>query len=478
MTQNKQENLWNTILSETQNQETFSDKNIIILGRENVGKRSLLDQLHEISQTEFFKSNKNDTNPGKLRIKGQTSALNYVYLNVKNQEEQDDQTNAKIGIHILDDPEQQQLLKQIINQKLLENSVLVIMLDLNQPGDFIEQINKWLDVFTESKQGVEMSINQLDEMKVKVENLYKTYKQPTEVKTKESNGNLEEEETQQESENNNVKLPLPEGVLLSNFGIPIIIAVNKSDLLENMEQKKQEFLQYSMRQLCLKYGAGLVYNSAKSNYNLDVFYEYILHILYNFDLKHKPEVVNQENTFIPIGYDNPNLLKQNIQHRLKNVLNLLNIIRQTFPEVDQNMQYTEIFPQCTKQQQTTQEYTVQDDNEFFQQLRNKFGSDKKPMNNLGSTELTSSFTNQSSLTNSTASGQENSKKQDLNQFYQKLLVQSKNQNQNQDQRNKDLDQKKKDLQEKFKVSTGTKTDYTSSQKIKELINRNKPQNDN
>ena len=53
-----------------------------------------------------------------------------------------------------------------------------------------------------------------------------------------------------------------------------------------------------------KDGASLIYTSCKNNYNLDVFYEYLLYLLYGFKLKCKAETVNLEYIFIPGGFDN------------------------------------------------------------------------------------------------------------------------------------------------------------------------------
>lgn len=50
----------------------------------------------------FPKLDKNDTNPGKLKITGSSSALDYVYLNVKNLDDKDDETMTRIGISLID----------------------------------------------------------------------------------------------------------------------------------------------------------------------------------------------------------------------------------------------------------------------------------------------------------------------------------------------------------------------------------------
>ena len=63
--------------------------------------------------------------------------------------------------------------------------------------------------------------------------------------------------------------------------------------------------------MALKYGATIIYTSGKTNINLTVLYDYICHILFNFELVHKPNFIEKEAYFIPAGYDDLNLLKSN-----------------------------------------------------------------------------------------------------------------------------------------------------------------------
>jgi len=104
---------------------------------------------------------------------------------------------------------------------------------------------------------------------------------------------------------------------VNNLRLPIIISVNKADLqttvFRDKNAEKISFVQYHLREACMKYGATLVYASTKNNSNLNVFYEYILHRSYGFPLKYKSETVNEEEIFVPLGADNPKLLGDSIK---------------------------------------------------------------------------------------------------------------------------------------------------------------------
>lgn len=119
-----------------------------------------------------------------------------------------------------------------------------------------------------------------------------------------------------EEEKEKLKAPLKEGVLKTNCGVPIVFVINKSDaVIEHQNKRKieedSEFILSHIRHLALEYGATIVYTSGKANINLTVLYDYICHILFNFELVHKPNFIEKEAYYIPAGYDDLTLLKSN-----------------------------------------------------------------------------------------------------------------------------------------------------------------------
>ena len=64
-----------------------------------------------------------------------------------------------------------------------------------------------------------------------------------------------------------LELELPEGCLQVNFGIPIIVVVNKVDLLLHGDKKTYlednfDFIQKHIRDYSLQYGASVVFTSS------------------------------------------------------------------------------------------------------------------------------------------------------------------------------------------------------------------------
>lgn len=132
-------------------------------------------------------------------------------------------------------------------------------------------------------------------------------------------GNFKKEAVAQETLDLKLQLPLKEGVLKTNFGIPLLFLVNKSDIVSQTGERKRfdedsEFIMKHIRSLALSYGATIIYVSTKQNINLNVLYEYILHRIYKFEFRHKPNIMDKDSYFIPSGYDSLTILK-NCDHQ-------------------------------------------------------------------------------------------------------------------------------------------------------------------
>ena len=115
---------------------------------------------------------------------------------------------------------------------------------------------------------------------------------------------------------------MKEGVLKTNIGVPLVILVNKSDIVSQTGERKRfeedsEFILKHIRNFALTYGATIIYVSTKQNINLNVLYEYILHRIYKFEFRHKANTMDKDSYFIPAGYDSTSVLKNfDIQNEL------------------------------------------------------------------------------------------------------------------------------------------------------------------
>ena len=122
-----------------------------------------------------------------------------------------------------------------------------------------------------------------------------------------------------------LELPMKDGVLSTNVGLPIGIIVNKSDIVnktgeKNFYEENSEFILKHIRQIAISYGASIFYTSGKANININVLYDYIVHRLFGFDLTHRPNLSEKESFFIPAGYDSLSALRNSDTQNMLNVL--------------------------------------------------------------------------------------------------------------------------------------------------------------
>ena len=151
--------------------------------------------------------------------------------------------------------------------------------------------------------------------------------------------------------------PLKEGVLNTNCGIPIVFVINKSDVVTQSSEKKtfeknSEFILSHVRAMALEYGATIVYTSGKASFNVNLLYDYICHILFNFDLIHKPNLADKEAYFIPAGYDSSTLLESNLEFK---------------KHLDQK--YEETIPPIVSKVVQEEDIQCEDTNTFFESLK-------------------------------------------------------------------------------------------------------------
>ncbi|KAL9940758.1 hypothetical protein V8E36_000246 [Tilletia maclaganii] len=82
------------------------------------------------------------------------------------------------------------------------------------------------------------------------------------------------------------QLPLGDGILTNNYGVPIIVVCTKADLMAKLERDRDfkeeqfDYIQQVLRTVCLKYGAALFYTSHTRPQSFEVLRSYVLHRLF------------------------------------------------------------------------------------------------------------------------------------------------------------------------------------------------------
>ena len=318
--QNKKVNLWQEILREAMTKRSYEGTNIFVFGDRFSGKKSL------------FKLVSQDINSRGQEIKkiltineeaSKFGLIDYKYLNVRNFSEETDNVVGKIGVWIMNELVDKKTFTSLVKSEQILNSICIIVLDLSRPWLLKESLKKWLnyidDIFSPILANFEKE-KQI-EAKEKIKNIIKLYEEP---QFNENNQFIKKNLTEEEKKSK-LLMPLKEGVLQNNLGIPICIVVNKSDVISQPGEKKfyeenSDFILKHLRETAIPYGASIIYASGKENINLSLLYDYICHLLFNFDLMHKSNVIDRDSFFIPSGYDSLQTLKESDNNEYLKIL--------------------------------------------------------------------------------------------------------------------------------------------------------------
>jgi len=294
------ENIWFKILNSISSSKVTQCKNLLILGDENSGKSTIINEIANRHPTE------NNSKIPKY-------ALSYSYIDINEEED----TVAHIGLYRLSgNTTYKSLIPYALSEETISNSVVIISLSWENPSNFLKSLETWLDIL-EDEIKKNISSDLLKELQNKIERNIHEYKDPNNNDSSKMELNIDS------SELNEINIPLPEGCLLKNLGIPIIIVCTKCDLIEELESKNKNFndekfdyIQQVLRTVCLQYGASLIYVTTKNPSTFDMLNSYLLNILFNeknstlsksllksFEFNEPAQYIDKKSVFIPSGWD-------------------------------------------------------------------------------------------------------------------------------------------------------------------------------
>ena len=191
--------------------------------------------------------------------------------------------------------------------------------------------------------------------------------------------------------------------------------------------------------MALKYGATIIYTSGKTNINLTVLYDYICHILFNFELVHKPNFIEKEAYFIPSGYDDLNLLNSNEE--------IKKYLEESYEEKIKN--------ELNEKKTTEEDIQCEDTNTFFEFLKNKGLKSKENILKI----------------NLSKSNIEQKKKEIINEIKKEESNELKLQ-MTQSQKDRKYEEKRKDIQERIDKM---KEDKKEDKKENKVVSNKEPE---
>ncbi|XP_055389678.1 cytoplasmic dynein 1 light intermediate chain 1 [Condylostylus longicornis] len=292
------ENLWSAILNEVQKQSSTklpSNKSLLVLGDNATGKTTLIAKLQGVEDPK----------------KG--SGLEYAYIDVKD-EYRDDMT--RLGVWVLDgDPGHTNLLKFALNETNYAHTLIILTVSMTTPWGWLDQLQHWIKVLQKHIDSLKLEKDEKEEAKQRLVTSWQSYCEvgddldpSSPIKRTVRNNSVDDDDL----------LPLPEGALLINLGLDIVVVVTKTDYMTTLEKEYDyrdehfDYIQQWVRRFCLEHGASLFYTSVKEDKNCDLLYKYLTHRIYGLPFRTPALVVEKDAVLIPAGWDN--LKKISILH--------------------------------------------------------------------------------------------------------------------------------------------------------------------
>ncbi|OMJ91772.1 hypothetical protein SteCoe_5675 [Stentor coeruleus] len=294
--------LWERLLRDSSQSKRVREGNLILVGRKGSGSRALISSLQKgpgsLGKNTRFTQLITPDDPEPM-----SCPLQYSYINSKDISDPQSDKISKVNIYTLELPELKTLLEFALNTKTLDKTMFGIVLDWEQPWRFTQDLEMWIDIWHEmlGKVVSSLPLEEQDSLIKSVEDYVKSYRDPE--STVEIPENLQD-------------IPLAEGVLEVNMGVPIVVICCKSDLVWSVDKNRDQnerildIALKTLREFCVTYGASLFYTSSKNSANVGVIYDYIMHRIYGFPFKHKSQIVTRDQIFIPSGWDSASLIKQ------------------------------------------------------------------------------------------------------------------------------------------------------------------------
>ncbi|KAJ2003008.1 hypothetical protein H4R26_003312, partial [Coemansia thaxteri] len=328
-------NLWETALKEVGSSKAVATKHVLVLGDPNSGKTAVVAQLFSASFNPQVGNGLNAaatmTHSAGLRshaaaeadsvvtLSKHDMALTYSYMDVR--DEDNEETVARLGIYQLasDRASDRELLKLVLDARSFATSAAVIVLDWSRPWRFVKTLLRWVNVLSgavdmvcsdtagrestssKSASGWTLGKATVDECCERLERFLQEYSEAADhhaaADASTANGTAASTamggtrgiggtaSADFAAKTAGVLLPLGQGVLGTNLGIPLIVVCTKSDTMDQMERERGfkeedfDYIQQVLRAVCLQFGAALIYTSTHNPATFSTLYHYLVHRL-------------------------------------------------------------------------------------------------------------------------------------------------------------------------------------------------------
>ncbi|KAF8562932.1 hypothetical protein P879_11655, partial [Paragonimus westermani] len=282
--------LWSTILKEVTHKASCklsSTRALVVLGDDGSGKTTLITKLQGSEDPK------------------ESFGLEYTFIDIKD-EDRDDQT--KLNVWVLDsDVVHKRLLKFALNEQNFGECVAMLVVSMAEPWNIMESLEKWSDLLEKHIKSLPIPIETISEYKSGLVRQFREYVEPDALlppptpapishvpvatapinvhRTKSqllhpataallsstllatqsadlSTANATQGDSTPTAENGDQntinELPLDPTTLSENLGIPMVVVVTKTDVMNTLEKEERfteehfDYIQMHIRRFCLK----------------------------------------------------------------------------------------------------------------------------------------------------------------------------------------------------------------------------------
>ena len=292
------DSVWRKLLANTSSDRKAKKANVLIMGNETSGKRTLINAvLASLNQTNDIEIANDTTLLGESKKKtDHVYLMDYKYVRVNEFPEEDSEEMGKVNFYIVN--RKYEHFQHLLTQELLQNLMIVISLDLDNPDGLTESFIDWINFISNKLMAY------ITELPSEIHEIMEENFEAVAIRNR---------SIYQPSTENDAEYEEPADITFS-LKIPLLILANKSDALDKLtEQKALDFVQYKLRTLSVRYGAALMYVSSKLGQNVNTFINYLAYtMLDNKNIKLNVDLTN-ENLFVPFGFDQLDILNDHFQ---------------------------------------------------------------------------------------------------------------------------------------------------------------------
>ena len=287
-----QKDLWSSLLDSVASGKKLPEKNLIVLGGTSDMQREFLETLASDAPRRTQDRQK------KQPPIANGYALGYTYQDVLDADHED--TLARLSIYLMSDPSPAfaPLLKPLMTAQTIPESLLLLLLDWNEPWLWVRQLKRWISLL----RGIMASMdNGTEEV---AERVMKEWQQRKRGPSSNDAG------ATNAGSDANVTLPLGEGEWDVPLGLPLCVVCHNADKISAMEieqswrEEEFDFVLQFLRTVLLKHGASLIYTSNSAPNSLPTLIHSSLGIqspLKKQALKHN--VIDRDKILVPPNWD-------------------------------------------------------------------------------------------------------------------------------------------------------------------------------